>query len=90
MNDKTGREVRKGQLVDILINDILRAFVIEVKEETIIAQHGKKPMAQLMLNIAIPVTLNIGQEAPVYIVREAPEPEEEEPREHTEGPRGIM
>lgn len=72
MKDKCGRVLAKGQLVDILINDILTAYVVEVKEEVIIQSHGQQPRAQLILNIAIPVTLDIGQEAPCYIVRQAP------------------
>ena len=74
-------------MVDIMINNLLTAYVIEIKEEVLVSAHGDKPKAQLFLNIAIPVTLNIGQEAPVYIVQEAPEAEETvEP----EGPRRIM
>ena len=87
MLDKCGKELKKGQLVDILIADILRAYVIEVREEVLVSAHGNKPKAQLYLNIAIPVTLNVGQEAPCYIVQDAPE--SEETIEH-EGPRRIM
>ena len=87
MLDKTGRQIKPHQLVDIYIQDVLSAFVIEVHEETLVAVHGDRPKAQLLLNIAIPITLNVGQTAPVYIVRQAPEEADNVP---DEGPRRIM
>ena len=74
-------------MVDIMINNLLTAYVIEIKEEVLVSAHGDKPKAQLLLNIAIPITLNVGQTAPVYIVRQAPEEADNVP---DEGPRRIM
>lgn len=74
MKDKTGREIEVGQVVDVYFNDVLAAYVIEVRDGGLAGADGKTEPALLVLQIAIPMKLNPGQPAPVYIIRASDKP----------------
>ena len=78
MTDKTGRTLEKGQVVDVLADGILSAYVIDVREGGIVGVDGRTEPATLVLQIAIPIKLSPGQPAPVYITRQTDRPKESE------------
>lgn len=77
MKDKTGREIEVGACVDVFISDIVTAYVVRVEDGGLIGPNGPQP-ALLLLQIAIPMKLNPGQPAPVYLVRQSDKPKPEE------------
>lgn len=74
MNDKTGKSIEVGQVVDVFISDIVSAYVVEVKDGGLAGADGRVEPASLILNVALPMVLRPGQPAPVYIVRESDKP----------------
>ena len=74
MKDKTGREIEVGCVVDVFISDIMAAYVVEVSDGGLIGPDNRPEPAKLILHIGIPMKLNPGQPAPVYIIRESDAP----------------
>lgn len=79
MKDATGRDIEVGAVVDILVDEMLHALVIEASDGGILDGGGQPQPAKLVLNIQIPITLNPGQLAPVYLIR-APKPKADKPK----------
>lgn len=69
MKDKTGRTLSVGCLVDIIANGMLTAHVVEIREGGIIGPQGPMPPV-LILQVGIPIKLEPGENAPVYLVRD--------------------
>lgn len=74
IQDKTGREITIGCVVDVFVSDILAAYVTEVRDGGLAGADGKTEPALLVLQIAIPMKLNAGEPAPVYIIRASDKP----------------
>ena len=74
MKDKLGKTLEVGQVCDIFISDIVSAFVVSIEEGTLADASGRQKPSVLLLNIAIPLKLNPGQPAHVYITRESDKP----------------
>ncbi len=72
MNDKCGKEINVGDIVDVYCSGMLSAFVVEIRNGGLADSSGHIEPALLVLNIAVPLKMNPGQNAQVYIVREAP------------------
>lgn len=92
MKDKCGTEVCVGQIVDILYEGMLSAHVIEVNEGGLVGGDGRIQPAVILLSVAIPVRLDPGDVAPLYVVRQAlaKKAEAEESETEKPGPRRIM
>ena len=80
MKDKTGRDLEQGQFVDIFISDIVTAYVIDIQENGVADLQGRVRPPTLVLQIAIPMQVPMGTNAPCYIVRESEKPKEEKAR----------
>ncbi len=73
MQDKTGRELHVGDWVDLFISDIVTAFVASCEEGGLAGPNGQIQPAMLILQIHIPMKMNPGQRAPVYLVKQGEE-----------------
>lgn len=74
MKDKTGRDLRVGQVVDLHINEMMSAYVVEIHETPVADAAGRVRPPFIMLQVTIPLRADPRVGADVYIVRE-PEPE---------------
>jgi hypothetical protein len=72
VKDKTNREIHAGDVVDVPVislygDDILSMVVVEVSDGGLLDPNGQPTPAKLILQCAIPIKLNPGQFAPVYL-----------------------
>jgi len=69
--DKTGRNLRKGQLVDVFLSGRFTGEVVAIEEGRVVVGHSRRhPM--VAVNIAVPFPVQ-GNTCPhVYIVKPAP------------------
>ena len=81
MKDKCGREITVGCVVDLHVNGIVSAFVVEVKNGGLIGQDGRPEPAVLVCNITVPLKFRPGQPANCYVVQLSEQPVAEEPEE---------
>ncbi len=71
MRDKTGRELRLQQIVDIMADGMLTAIVVEVRQGGIAdARTGRIEPGLVVLQVGIPIHADPGGVVPVYIVAE--------------------
>ena len=78
MEDKTGRELHVGDWADLFISDIVTAFVADIQPGGLAGPNGQIQPAMLILQIHIPMKMNPGQRAPVYLVKQGEKPESDE------------
>lgn len=77
MKDKCGRDLEVGQVCDVFVSDIVSAYVVRVSDGGLLGPNGPEP-ALLLLQIAIPMRLQPGMPAPVYITRASDMPTDKE------------
>ena len=81
MKDKCGIEIEPGCVVDVLVDGIMAAYVLEVRNGGLVGPDGRPEPAMLILNIAVPIKMSPGAPAPVYVIRPSDKPKTEEPEE---------
>lgn len=71
LTDKQGNPLGIGDVVDIHINDVMTAVVTEITEGGLVDGEGHISLAMLKVTVPIPIRLNPGQPAPVYLLKKA-------------------
>lgn len=75
MVDKLGREIKNGQVVDILVNGIFRGIIVGIREVPIIMPNNQRAPAQIAIQMIVQHVPQDGEICGVYVISE---PEEEE------------
>lgn len=70
MKDRTGRTLEVGQTVDILVQGMCTAYVMDVRDAALVGPTGETAERHLLLSVAVPVRVAANGVAPVYIVRQ--------------------
>lgn len=80
MKDKCGQEIEVGAVVDVQVDGIVSAFVVEVRDGGLVGADGRQEPAVLVLNIATKINLPPGAPAPCYVIRPSDKPNKEDER----------
>lgn len=70
MQDRTGRELKKGQSVDILLNGMFTGVIIDIREVPIAVTKDRLAPPQLAIQLIVQHVPATGSNAGVYIVGE--------------------
>lgn len=78
MKDKLGNELEVGCVVDLLVQRMVSAYVIQIKEGGLVeGTRGAPQPAELIVQAVFPIAIIPGHPAPVYFVRAADGAEKE-------------
>lgn len=82
--DKTGKELRKGQLVDVVLNGVFSGVIIDIKEKAIAINRSQMAPPQIAIQVLVQHVPNDGVHTGVYVIQE---PETEQ---HIVAPSGVQ
>ena len=68
MLDRTGRTVSIGETVDIILNGVFQAIVVDIKDVPMILPNGQKQPPQVLLAVSLAHVPQDGKHCGFYIV----------------------
>lgn len=76
MKDRCGYSMEVGQTADVFIGGVVHGTILEIREGGTANLSGQIQPGYVLMNVVVPLRMKPGDPCPVYVIGDAPKPEE--------------